>query len=87
MYTTKEIQNMMQFDTIVSKAKEFTEQTIALNANLTSQGIAYFNKVTDGKFTTYTDSFRKGVDTFAEQATEFVQTGKFPQVYGYSSKD
>jgi hypothetical protein len=84
MYTTKEIQDMIQYDSAVAKAKELTTQTIAFIANLSHQNAVYFDKLTDSKFTTYTDSFRKGVDKLAEQTTEFVQDGKVPSLYGNS---
>ena len=87
MYTTKEIQNLMQFDTAVKKAKEVAEQSIAFSANITHQNLVYFDKVTDGKFTTYTEQLKKGVDKFAETTTEFIQTGNVPQVYGFGSKN
>lgn len=84
MYTTKEIQNMFQIDTITEKAKTVTTDTVAFLANLTHQNTVFFNKLTDNKFTTYTDTFRKGVDKLAEQTTEFVQEGKIPSLYGNS---
>ena len=87
MYTTKEIQNMMQIDTVVAKTKEIAEQSIAFGANITHQNIVFFDKMTDGKFTTYTEQLRKGVDKFAETTTEFVQTGNVPQIYGFGSKN
>ena len=84
MYTTKELQNMFQIDTITEKAKTVTTDTVAFLANLTHQNTVYFNKLTDNKFTTYTDTLRKGVDKLAEQTTEFVQDGKIPSLYGNS---
>ena len=87
MYTTKEIQDMFQIDAIVEKSKEIAKQSIDFSAILSNASIAYFDAVTDRKFTTYTEQAKKGVDQTTNAAEKFIDGFAVPQVSGSGSKD
>ena len=87
MYTTKEIQDMFQIDAIVEKSKEIAKQSIDFSAILGNASIAYFDAVTDRKFTTYTEQAKKGVDQTTNAAEKFIDGFAVPQVSGSGSKN
>jgi hypothetical protein len=87
MYTTKEIQDMFQIDAIVEKSKEIAKQSIDFSAILSNASIAYFDAVTDRKFTTYTEQAKKGVDQTTNAAEKFIDGFAVPQVSGSGSKN
>ena len=87
MYTTKEIQDMFQVDAILEKSKEIAKQSIDFSAILSNASIAYFDAVTDRKFTTYTEQAKKGVDQTTNAAEKFIDGFAVPQVSGSGSKD
>ena len=87
MYTTKEIQDMFQIDAIVEKSKEVAKQSIDFSAILSNASIAYFDAVTDRKFTTYTEQAKKGVDQTTNAAEKFIDGFAVPQVSGSGSKN
>ena len=87
MYTTKEIQDMFQVDAILEKSKEIAKQSIDFSAILSNASIAYFDAVTDRKFTTYTEQAKKGVDQTTNAAEKFIDGFAVPQVSVSGSKN
>lgn len=87
MYTTKEIQDMFQVNTIVEKSKEIAKQSIDFSAILSNASITYFDAVTDRKFTTYTEQAKKGVNQVTNAAEKFIDGFAVPQVFGSGSKN
>ena len=87
MYTTKEIQDMFQVNTIVEKSKEIAKQSIDFSAILGNASITYFDAVTDHKFTTYTEQAKKGVNQVTNAAEKFIDGFAVPQVFGSGSKN
>ena len=87
MYNTKEIQDMFQIDAIVEKSKEVAKQSIDFSAILSNASIAYFDAVTDRKFTTYSEQAKKGVDETTNAAEKFIDGFAVPQVSGSASKN
>jgi len=87
MYSTKELQDMIQVDVILEKSKEIAKQSIDFSAILSNASIAYFDAVTDRKFTTYTEQAKKGVDQTTNAAEKFIDGFAVPQVFGSGSKN
>lgn len=87
MYTTKEIQDMFQIDAIIEKSKEVAKQSIDFSAIFGNASIAYFDAVTDRKFTTYTEQVKKGVNQVTNAAEKFIDGYTIPQVFGSGSKN
>ena len=87
MYTTKEIQDMFQVDAILEKSKEIAKQSIDFSAILSNASIAYFDAVTDRKFTTYTEQAKKGVDQTTNATEKFIDGFAYSQVLGTGSKN
>jgi hypothetical protein len=87
MYITKEIQDMFQVDTILEKSKEIAKQSIDFSAILGNASIAYFDAVTDRKFTTYTEQAKKGVNQVTNASEKFIDGFAVSQVFGSGSKN
>ena len=87
MYTTKEIQDMFQVDAILEKSKEIAKQSIDFSAILSNASIAYFDAVTDRKFTTYTEQAKKGVNQVTDATEKFIDGFAYSQVLGTGSKN
>ena len=87
MYSTKQIQDMFQVDTVVEKSKEVAKQVIDFNAIVSNASLSFFDSVTDRKFTTYTEQAKKGVNQVSDAAEKFIDDFAVPQVSGSGSKN
>lgn len=87
MYTNKEIQDMFQVDVITEKSKEVTKQSIDMFASIANTVAIYFDGMTDHKFTTYTEHYKKGVNQIANASEKFIDGFVVPKVYGMGTKD
>jgi hypothetical protein len=79
MYSTKQIQDMFQVETVVEKSN--------FNAIVSNASLSFFDSVTDRKFTTYTEQAKKGVNQVSDAAEKFIDDFAVPQVSGSGSKN
>lgn len=87
MYSTKDIQDMFQVETVVEKSKEVAKQVIDFNSIIGNASLSFFDSVTDRKFTTYTEQAKKGVNQVSNAAEKFIDGFAIPQVSGFGGKN
>lgn len=75
MFNFPQTPTFYTFNDVARKSEGFLVKAIDLQKEINNLSIQFFNQVTDGHFTTYTEKAKTFNENVAEDAKKFIETG------------